>query len=43
VLSGRYLLHSDKSVSVTFTPAAGVHYHNYPAPRTWLVTLKYAL
>jgi iron complex outermembrane receptor protein len=43
VLSGRNLLDSDKPVSVTYTPATGVYYNNYPDPRTWLVTLKYAL
>jgi iron complex outermembrane receptor protein len=43
VLSGRNLLESDEPVSVTYTPATGVYYKNYPDPRTWLVTLKYAL
>jgi iron complex outermembrane receptor protein len=43
VLSGRNLLDSDKPVSVTYTPATGVYYQNFPDPRTWLVTLKYAL
>jgi iron complex outermembrane receptor protein len=42
-LSGRNLLDSDKPVSVTYTPSTGVYYNNYPDPRTWLVTLKYAL
>ncbi|MBO9560447.1 MAG: TonB-dependent receptor [Caulobacter sp.] len=43
VLSGRNLLDPDEPVSVTYTPATGVYYKNYPDPRTWLVTLKYAL
>jgi iron complex outermembrane receptor protein len=43
VLSGRNLLESAEPVSVTYTPATGVYYKNYPDPRTWLVTLKYAL
>jgi iron complex outermembrane receptor protein len=43
VLSGRNLLESDEPVTVTYTPATGVYYKNYPDPRTWLVTLKYAL
>jgi iron complex outermembrane receptor protein len=43
VLSGRNLLDSDEPVSATYTPATGVYYRNYPDPRTWLVTLKYAL
>ena len=42
-LSGRNLLDSDKPVSVTYTPSTGVYYNNFPDPRTWLVTLKYAL
>jgi iron complex outermembrane receptor protein len=42
-LSGRNLLDSDKPVSSTYTPSTGVYYKNYPDPRTWLVTLKYAL
>ncbi|MFT4251708.1 MAG: TonB-dependent receptor, partial [Caulobacter sp.] len=42
-LSGRNLLDSDKPVTSTYTPATGVYYKNYPDPRTWLVTLKYAL
>jgi iron complex outermembrane receptor protein len=43
VLSGRNLLDSDKPVSATYTPSTGVYYQNFPDPRTWLVTLKYAL
>lgn len=43
VLSGRNLLDSDKPVSATYTPSTGVYYRNFPDPRTWLVTLKYAL
>ena len=42
-LSGRNLLDSDEPVSSTYTPSTGVYYKNYPDPRTWLVTLKYAL
>ncbi|CAN5180412.1 TonB-dependent receptor [soil metagenome] len=42
-LSGRNLLNSDEPVSSTYTPATGVYYKNYADPRTWLVTLKYAL
>lgn len=42
-LSGRNLLDSDKPVSATYTPATGVHYQNFPDPRTVLATLKYAL
>ena len=42
-LSGRNLLDSDKPVSATYTPSTGVYYRNYPDPRTFLVTLKYAL
>jgi iron complex outermembrane receptor protein len=42
-LSGRNLLDSDKPVSSTYTPSTGVYYKNYPDPRTWLVTLKFAL
>jgi iron complex outermembrane receptor protein len=42
-LSGRNLLNSDKPVSATYTPSTGVYYRNYPDPRTFLVTLKYAL
>ncbi len=42
-LSGRNLLNSGKPVSATYTPSTGVFYRNYPDPRTFLVTLKYAL
>ncbi len=42
-LSARNLLDSAKPVSVTYTPSTGVYYRNYPDPRTFLVTLKYAL
>ena len=42
-LSGRNLLDSDKPVSATYTPSTGVYYRNYPDPRTFLLTLKYAL
>jgi iron complex outermembrane receptor protein len=42
-LSGRNLLDSNKPVSATYTPATGVHYQNFPDPRTVLVTLKYTL
>ena len=42
-LSGRNLLNSDEPVSSTYTPATGVYYKNFPDPRTFLVTLKYAL
>ena len=42
-LSGRNLLNSDEPVTSTYTPATGVYYKNYPDPRTFLVTLKYAL
>ncbi|WP_337188039.1 TonB-dependent receptor [Phenylobacterium sp.] len=42
-LSGRNLTNASKPVSATFTPSTGVHYRNYPDPRTWLVTLRYAL
>lgn len=43
VLSGRNLLDSDKPVSATYTPSTGVYYQNFPDPRTWMVTLRYAL
>ncbi|MET0271693.1 MAG: TonB-dependent receptor [Phenylobacterium sp.] len=43
VLSGRNLTDSDKPVSSTYTPSTGVYYVNFPDPRTWLVTLRYAL
>ncbi len=43
VLSVRNLFDSDKPVSSTFTPSTGVYYLNFPDPRTWLVTLRYAL
>jgi iron complex outermembrane receptor protein len=43
VLSGRNLTNSAKPVSSTYTPSTGVYYVNYPDPRTWLVTLRYAL
>jgi len=42
-LSGRNLLNSDEPVTSTYTPATGVYYKNFPDPRTFLVTLKYAL
>ncbi|WP_165186084.1 TonB-dependent receptor [Caulobacter soli] len=42
-LSGRNLLDSDKPITVTYTPSTAVYYQNFPDPRTWLVTLKYAL
>ena len=42
-LSGRNLLDTDEPVSVTYTPSTGVFYKNYPDPRTFLITLKYAL
>ena len=42
-LSARNILDSDKPVSSTYTPSTGVYYLNFPDPRTWLVTLKYAL
>jgi iron complex outermembrane receptor protein len=42
-LSGRNLLNSDEPVSSTYTPSTGVYYKNFPDPRTFLVTLKYAL
>jgi len=42
-LSGRNLLNADKPVSSTYTPSTGVYYRNYPDPRTFLLTLKYAL
>jgi iron complex outermembrane receptor protein len=43
VLSVRNLFDSDKPVSSTFTASTGVYYLNFPDPRTWLVTLRYAL
>ncbi|HEX7884891.1 MAG TPA: TonB-dependent receptor, partial [Phenylobacterium sp.] len=43
VLSGRNLTNSNKPVSSTYTPVTGVYYVNYADPRTWLVTVRYAL
>jgi len=43
VLSGRNLTNSAKPVSSTYTPSTGVYYVNYPDPRTWLATLRFAL
>lgn len=42
-LSVRNILDSDKPVSSTYTPSTAVYYLNFPDPRTYVVTLKYAL
>jgi len=43
ILSGRNLLNSDKPVGATYTPSTGAYYLNFPDPRTWLATVRYAL
>jgi iron complex outermembrane receptor protein len=42
-LSVRNLLDSDKPVSSTYTPSTAVYYLNFPDPRTYTVSLRYAL
>lgn len=42
-LSVRNILNSQKAVSSTYTPSTGIYLQNFPDPRTYLVTLKYAL
>jgi iron complex outermembrane receptor protein len=42
-LASKNLLNSQRPVSSAYTPSTGIYYHNYPDPRTVLVTLKYQL